>query len=326
MPKRVIDGDALWVSEKLTTVPEKYRAEYAWILPLAQVNGCFECRPMLVWRTCYSAIRTEWKIDDVAEILDAFEVAKMIFRWKVDGKTFGFFIGIQKEGRLPKPSDRVKSAKQWQSGMVPAKELAKFLGLTARDVTEEYGELVASKSRVGRELVANGSPTGNGIGIGVGKGEGIGSGVGFGSEALQQHSTTSETNQSLSNTEHSNTSPIPSDAEGFARLFHKLMESNPHSTNIPTKWEPLWKSSFANLLRSVSAPDLTDIILVSQLEKYQQYYIRPIKLVDNLELLKKMVEERQGVLPALRAKLPLDVDDEKFPAFGDDWDDIEQTT
>jgi hypothetical protein len=39
MPKRVIDGDSLWVSEKLTTVPEKYRVEYAWILPLAQANG-----------------------------------------------------------------------------------------------------------------------------------------------------------------------------------------------------------------------------------------------------------------------------------------------
>ena len=39
MPKRVIDGDSLWVSEKLTTVPGEVPCGYAWILPLAQANG-----------------------------------------------------------------------------------------------------------------------------------------------------------------------------------------------------------------------------------------------------------------------------------------------
>jgi hypothetical protein len=345
MPKRIIDGDSLWVSEKLSTVPERYRVEYAWILPLAQANGCFECSPMLVWRTCYSALRTDWTTADVAAMLDAFETAKMLFRFQIVGKTYAFFPGVQKSGRLPKPSERIKYAAPWNKGMVPAKELAKFLGLTARDVSEEYKDVVASKSRVGRESVESGSPTGSGIGIGIGNGSGVGkgSGLGFGngvgegagggdeaaSHITAERNTLSPNTTNTDTTEHSNTaSPNtpPSDAKGFARLFHSLMESNPYSTNIPTKWEPLWVSSFNALLRSVSASDLFDIILVSQLEKNQPYYIRPVKLVENLELLQEMVNERRKALPALRAEFrkklasPISAEEECFELEDDDDD------
>ncbi len=89
MPKRVVDGDALWVSEKLESVEEKFRAEFAWILPLAQNNGCFESTAMVVWRTAYAALRDAWSKKDVADMLDAFEAAKMLFRFKVDGKEYG---------------------------------------------------------------------------------------------------------------------------------------------------------------------------------------------------------------------------------------------
>jgi hypothetical protein len=176
----MIDGDALWVSEKLSTVPEKYRTEYAWIIPMAQVNGCFECSPMLVWRTCYSAVRPDWTIADVAAMLDEFVKAKMLFRFQQDGKTYGFFVGIQKGGRLPKPSDRVKSAKFWQKGMVPGKELANFLGVTVNKVHKNYRDEVATNSRVGRDKVARKSPTGIGVGVGVGMGKGMGIGEGVG--------------------------------------------------------------------------------------------------------------------------------------------------
>ena len=140
---------------------------------------------MLVWRTCYSALRPEWTTPDVASMLDAFETAKMLFRFQSDGKTYGFFVGIQKEGRLPKPSDRVKSAKQWQGGMVPAKELAVFLGLTSKKIEEDYRDEVATKSRVTRGKGADKSPTGNGgngsgTGTGTGTGSGEGNGVGKG--------------------------------------------------------------------------------------------------------------------------------------------------
>ncbi len=168
------------VSEKLTTVPEKFRGEFGWVLPLAQVNGCFECTPMLVWRTCYSGVRPDWSVADVSAMLDEFEKAKMLFRFQADGKTYGFFVGIQKEGRLPKPSDRVKAAKQWQAGMVPEKQLASFLGVPVKKVREDYRDEVATNSRVGRDKVARKSPTGNGNGVGIGSGAGTGLGEGVG--------------------------------------------------------------------------------------------------------------------------------------------------
>src|SRR5665213_506256 len=153
MPKRVIDGDALWTSNTLDKVPEKYRGEYSWILPLSQVNGCFECSPRLVWRTCYAGVRPDWTVADVTAMLDEFEKAKMLFRFEYDGNPYGFFPGIQKEGRLPKPSDRLKSAKVWQSGMVPGQVLAEFLGLSLEQVKEEYGILLATYSRISRPQV-----------------------------------------------------------------------------------------------------------------------------------------------------------------------------
>jgi hypothetical protein len=53
----MIDGEAaLGVSEKLATVPERYRQQYACLLPLVQVKGCFECSVKLVWRTSLSTI------------------------------------------------------------------------------------------------------------------------------------------------------------------------------------------------------------------------------------------------------------------------------
>ena len=190
MPKRIIDGDALWVSEKLTLVPVKYRAEYAWILPLAQVNGCFECSPMLVWRTCYSALRSGWTVAKVAKMLNAFEAAKMLFRFRLDEKTYGFFIGIQKDGRLPRPSDRIRSIKFWQQGLVPEEELASFLGVTVAKVREDYHDEIATNSRVGRGGVAEDTRRIRGevaetplTGIGIGKGKGEGEGEGEGSSS-----------------------------------------------------------------------------------------------------------------------------------------------
>jgi len=153
MPRRVVDGDCLWVSEKLADVQEEFRVEYAWIIPLSQVNGCFECSPMLVWRSCYAALRPSWSVDKVKAMLEDFERVKMLFRFKRGTKTYGFFPGIQKEGRLPKPSDRLKSAKEWQHGMVPKKEFAEFLGNPPDLVEEEYGgsrDILAKYSRVSR--------------------------------------------------------------------------------------------------------------------------------------------------------------------------------
>ena len=342
MPKRVIDGDSLWVSEKLTNVPEKYRAEYAWILPLAQANGCFECSPMLVWRTCYSALRPEWMTPDVAAMLDAFEAAKMIFRFQRDGKTYGFFVGIQKEGRLPKPSDRVKSAKQWQSGMVPAKELAAFLGLASKKIEEDYRDEVATNSRLARRKVADKSPTGNGVGVGSGVGTGnssgveLGQGTGYGvgavsppSHVVNTPSPTNSFNTSSHQDNNTNTSthsgsiddwdeeldgdelPVKEKEDplydnltplGFAGLFRHILRNNPNAAEPQKGWKEMWEKDFKKLRETLSVRDVLDIIVVSQIPKNQPYFVRPLKLVEKLDLLQTMVQERRDAIPALRAE------------------------
>ena len=69
MPKRVVDGDALWRSRKLLLVPIEYRAEYANLVPLADVNGSFECDPASVWSDVYAFNRSNISPDDVAAML-----------------------------------------------------------------------------------------------------------------------------------------------------------------------------------------------------------------------------------------------------------------
>jgi hypothetical protein len=110
MPKRVLDGEGLWRSEKLARVqPEKFRAEYANQLPLAHANGVFECDARRVWAEVYAFNRPEVSITDVEAIQAEFERVGMFFRWKAsDGKTWGYWVGIERPGRLP-PASRLKT-------------------------------------------------------------------------------------------------------------------------------------------------------------------------------------------------------------------------
>lgn len=349
MPKRVIDGDSLWVSEKLTSIPEKYRVEYAWILPLAQVNGCFECSPMIVWRSCYSAVRGEWKIDDVAAMLDAFEAARMLFRWKVDGKRFGFFIGMQKEGRLPPPSLREKSAKQWQTGMLPEKELASFLGVPVKKVREDYRELLLTNSRVGQDKVGRKSTTGIGTGVGVGSGgvlDRVDAHVlGNGSEAAaSSHNTVSSTipsnTSNTDNTQHTspntNTTPDDDDLEeflnpdstlntprsvsDFVEILRLALRSNPNASAPPKGWEKMWAQDFTTMLTLVSPAELMDILAVSQIEKNLKFYVRPDRILANIQLLQDMVKERHKAMSTIRAQFRAKLEPEPFNLEDDDDD------
>ena len=40
MPKRVIDGEAIWRSGKILRLKPQERAEYTWLLPLPRSDGC----------------------------------------------------------------------------------------------------------------------------------------------------------------------------------------------------------------------------------------------------------------------------------------------
>ena len=120
MPKRIINGEALWRSDKLAKVnPPKFRAEYANILPLALANGVFEVNPSRVWSEVYSYNRTDVSRGEVAKILQAFEDVGLLFRWTDDtGKAWGYWTGSEKPGRLPSRSMR----KHYEVGPTPPQD------------------------------------------------------------------------------------------------------------------------------------------------------------------------------------------------------------
>ena len=129
MPKRVIDGEALWRSDKLAQVePPKFRAEYANLVPLALANGTFEATARRVWSSVYSFNRPDVPTAELVEqLLDELERVKLLFRWTdpPTGKVWGFWVGIDKPGRLPGRSRRGRNEAVGLDP--PPDELRKFL-------------------------------------------------------------------------------------------------------------------------------------------------------------------------------------------------------
>jgi hypothetical protein len=159
MPKRVIDGEGLWRSDKLTRVqPQSFRSEYANLLPLALANGVFEANARRIWSTVYSYNRPEITLEHVEQILAEFERAKLLFRWTDPRsvKDWGYWIGIDEPGRLPAPS-RLRQGHEILGPEPPAELLRSFL-------SGSYDQPLASQP------VPNGS-----IGFGSCSGSGDGS-------------------------------------------------------------------------------------------------------------------------------------------------------
>jgi hypothetical protein len=101
VPKRVVDGEALWLSEKVRGLPAEYRMHYANWLPLAEANGVFEASPARIHARIYSYLLPNMTTRVVKRIRDAFVDAGLLQLWDEEGKTWGYFIGIEKTGRLP---------------------------------------------------------------------------------------------------------------------------------------------------------------------------------------------------------------------------------
>jgi len=123
MPKRLIDGERLWGSDKLRlVVPEKFRAEYSNMIPLALADGSFECDAYRVWSQVYAYNRSDVDVEAVESILTELERVKLLFRWTArDGKKWGFWVGIDSEGLLP--SDGHK--KRYKLGKTPPQDRLK---------------------------------------------------------------------------------------------------------------------------------------------------------------------------------------------------------
>ena len=116
--KRLVDYPRLYDSTKLTSLPsDELRTEYVWLLGIAGPNGSFEWCERSIWAAAYASVR-ERSREDLSRYLQAFLDAGLLLKWEQDGKTWGYFTGSEKPGRLPRPSWRKRFA---QSGsMAPS--------------------------------------------------------------------------------------------------------------------------------------------------------------------------------------------------------------
>ena len=170
MPKRVLDGEGLWRSDKLADVqPASRRAEFANLIPLAMANGTFEAGARRIWSAVYSYNRPDFTDLDVSQMLEEFERVKLLFRWTDlnSGKVWGYWVGIDKPGRLPGKS---RWGKNEAIGPEPPVEaLRKFLDSN------------------GIQVFPNGNENSLGLGSGLGLGKGSGRSSGADAPAATPH-------------------------------------------------------------------------------------------------------------------------------------------
>lgn len=106
MPKRVIDFDAMWASDKIAACAEWAQAEYAWLYGMADCAGCFELTNLRVIWGRVAAIRRSFSMERLEQVLDEFQDKGLLFVWDESGKRYGHWTGSDVPGRLPPPSWR----------------------------------------------------------------------------------------------------------------------------------------------------------------------------------------------------------------------------
>jgi hypothetical protein len=111
MPKRVIDFDALWASDKLAACAEWAQSEYAWLYGLADASGSFEMTNLRVIWGRVAAIRKNLTLERLEQIFEEFIVRGLLFTWEENGKRYGHWTGSDVPGRLPAPSWRARLEK-----------------------------------------------------------------------------------------------------------------------------------------------------------------------------------------------------------------------
>ncbi len=130
MPKRVIDFDAMWGSDKLASCAEWAQAEYAWLYGLADASGCFEVTNLRVIWGRVAAIRHNLTIERLEQIFDEFQDKGLLFVWEHEGKRYGHWTGSDVPGRLPPPSWRMRLERL--APPVPKQQFAEYVSRFAR--------------------------------------------------------------------------------------------------------------------------------------------------------------------------------------------------
>ena len=130
MPKRVIDFDAMWGSDKLAACAPWAQAEYAWLYGLADASGCFELTNLRVIWGRVAAIRGNFTIERLEQVFAEFQDKGLLFVWEHEGKRYAHWTGSDVPGRLPPPSWRMRLEKF--APPVPKQQLAEYMSRFAR--------------------------------------------------------------------------------------------------------------------------------------------------------------------------------------------------
>jgi hypothetical protein len=109
---RVI-SEKMWHSNKLANVRPEWRSEYAWLVPIAFVDGTFEADPRNVWARAYAYSRPDWDAEKVAQLLDEFERVGLLQRiTDKDGRVWGFWTGSDNFTPPPSKNKHYKAGKR----------------------------------------------------------------------------------------------------------------------------------------------------------------------------------------------------------------------
>jgi hypothetical protein len=130
VPKRVIDFDAMWGSDKLASCADWAQAEYAWLYGLADASGCFEITNLRVIWGRVAAIRRNLTIERLEQIFLEFQDKGLLFVWEYEGKRYAHWTGSDMPGRLPPPSWRMRLERF--APPVPKQKLAAYMAQFAR--------------------------------------------------------------------------------------------------------------------------------------------------------------------------------------------------
>jgi hypothetical protein len=130
MPKRVIDFDAMWGSDKLAACAPWAQAEYAWLYGLADASGCFELTNLRVIWGKVAAIRGNLSIERLEQVFAEFQDHGLLFVWAHDGKRYAHWTGSDVPGRLPPPSWRMRLEKF--APPVPKQQFGEYMAKFAR--------------------------------------------------------------------------------------------------------------------------------------------------------------------------------------------------
>ncbi|MCU1341465.1 MAG: hypothetical protein JWN92_888 [Candidatus Acidoferrum typicum] len=150
MPKRVIDFDAMWGSDKLASCAEWAQAEYAWLYGLADASGCFELTNLRVIWGRVAAIRRNLSLERLEQIFHEFHDKGLLFVWEENGKRYGHWTGSDVPGRLPAPSWRIRLERL--APPVPKQQFAEFMSRFSLGKAASPGGGFAGESLPQREL------------------------------------------------------------------------------------------------------------------------------------------------------------------------------